>query len=74
MFLDGKVVKREYTEQELQQQAESQKAALLSEAESVIQPLETRCQAEYGNRRGTHTTGSMGTLQCSGQPCGYGKS
>ncbi|MGV6130692.1 tail fiber assembly protein, partial [Escherichia coli] len=40
MFLDGKVVKREYTEQELQQQAESQKAALLSEAESVIQPLE----------------------------------
>ncbi|WP_096966185.1 tail fiber assembly protein [Escherichia coli] len=40
MFLDGKVVKREYTEQELQQQAELQKAALLSEAESVIQPLE----------------------------------
>ncbi|EFN1952037.1 tail fiber assembly protein [Escherichia coli] len=40
MFLDGKVVKREYTKQELQQQAESQKAALLSEAESVIQPLE----------------------------------
>ena len=40
MFLDGKVVKREYTEQELQQQAESQKAALLSESESVIQPLE----------------------------------
>ncbi len=40
MFLDGKVVKRGYTEQELQQQAESQKAALISEAESVIQPLE----------------------------------
>lgn len=40
MFLNGKVVKREYTEQELQQQAELQKAALLSEAESVIQPLE----------------------------------
>lgn len=40
MFLDGKVVKREYTEQELQQQAELQKSALLSEAESVIQPLE----------------------------------
>ncbi|EIM6064993.1 tail fiber assembly protein [Escherichia coli] len=40
MFLDGKVVKREYTKQELQQQAELQKAALLSEAESVIQPLE----------------------------------
>ncbi|KUU85087.1 phage tail protein [Escherichia coli] len=39
-FLDGKVVKREYTKQELQQQAELQKAALLSEAESVIQPLE----------------------------------
>ncbi|EQB7362872.1 tail fiber assembly protein, partial [Escherichia albertii] len=40
MFLDGKVVKREYTKQELQQQAELQKSALLSEAESVIQPLE----------------------------------
>ncbi|ENS0909826.1 tail fiber assembly protein, partial [Escherichia coli] len=40
MFLDGKVVKREYTEQALQQQAELQKAALLSAAESVIQPLE----------------------------------
>ena len=40
MFLDGKVVKREYTKQELQQQTELQKAALLSEAESVIQPLE----------------------------------
>ncbi|HFP3784736.1 TPA: tail fiber assembly protein [Escherichia coli] len=40
LFADGRVVKREYTEQELQQQAESQKAALLSEAESVIQPLE----------------------------------
>lgn len=40
MFLDGKVVKREYTKQELQQQAELQKATLLSEAESVIQPLE----------------------------------
>ncbi|HEB9031318.1 TPA: tail fiber assembly protein [Escherichia coli] len=40
MFLDGKVVKREYTKQELQQQAELQKATLLSEAESVIQSLE----------------------------------
>ncbi|EOX2113276.1 tail fiber assembly protein [Escherichia coli] len=40
MFLDGKVVKREYTKQELQQQEELQKSALLSEAESVIQPLE----------------------------------
>lgn len=40
MYLEGKVVKRAYTEQELQQQAELQKAALLSEAESVIQPLE----------------------------------
>lgn len=40
MFLDGKVVKREYTEQALQQQAELQKAALLFAAESVIQPLE----------------------------------
>ncbi|MCN1786950.1 tail fiber assembly protein [Escherichia coli] len=40
MFLDGKVVKREYTKQELQQQAELQKSALLSEAESEIQPLE----------------------------------
>ncbi|MGE9568732.1 tail fiber assembly protein, partial [Escherichia coli] len=33
-------VKRIYTADEQQQQAESQKAALLSEAESVIQPLE----------------------------------
>lgn len=39
MFKDGTVVKRIYTADE-QQQAESQKAALLSEAESVIQPLE----------------------------------
>ncbi|HEN1355257.1 TPA: tail fiber assembly protein [Escherichia coli] len=34
------MVKRIYTADEQQQQAESQKAALLSEAESVIQPLE----------------------------------
>ncbi|ELX1937603.1 TPA: tail fiber assembly protein [Escherichia coli] len=40
MFRDGAVVKRIYTADEQQQQAESQKAALLSEAESVIQPLE----------------------------------
>ncbi|KUV89303.1 phage tail protein, partial [Escherichia coli] len=40
MFKDGVVVKRIYTADEQQQQAESQKAALLSEAESVIQPLE----------------------------------
>ncbi|MBB9854902.1 tail fiber assembly protein [Escherichia coli] len=40
MFKDGTVVKRIYTADEQQQQAESQKAALLSEAESVIQPLE----------------------------------
>ncbi|EES5979521.1 tail fiber assembly protein [Escherichia coli] len=40
MFKDGAVVKRIYTADEQQQQAESQKAALLSEAESVIQPLE----------------------------------
>lgn len=40
MFKDGAVVKRTYTADELQQQAESQKAELLSEAESVIQPLE----------------------------------
>ncbi|WP_052985009.1 tail fiber assembly protein, partial [Shigella sonnei] len=39
MFKDGAVVKRIYTAGEQQQQAESQKAALLSEAESVIQPL-----------------------------------
>ncbi|HAV9493669.1 TPA: tail fiber assembly protein, partial [Escherichia coli] len=37
---DGAVVKRIYTEDEQQQQAESRKAALLSEAESVIQLLE----------------------------------
>ncbi|EOG5426724.1 tail fiber assembly protein [Cronobacter sakazakii] len=40
MFRDGAVVKRIYTEDEQQQLAESQKTALLSEAESVIQPLE----------------------------------
>lgn len=40
MFKDGTVVKRIYTADEQQQQAESQKVALLSEAESVIQPLE----------------------------------
>ncbi|KUT26426.1 tail fiber assembly protein, partial [Escherichia coli] len=40
MFKDGVVVKRIYTADEQQQQAKSQKAALLSEAESVIQPLE----------------------------------
>ncbi|ROJ08735.1 tail fiber assembly protein [Escherichia coli] len=40
VFKDGAVVKRIYTADEQQQQAESQKAALLSEAESVIQPLE----------------------------------
>lgn len=34
------MVKRIYTAEEQQQQAESQKAALLSEAESIIQPLE----------------------------------
>ncbi|KUX21439.1 tail fiber assembly protein [Escherichia coli] len=50
-FKDGAVIKRVYTEEELRlqtenqkkillQQAELQKAALLSEAESVIQPLE----------------------------------
>ncbi len=40
MFKDGAVIKRIYTADEQQQQAESQKAALLSEAEAVIQPLE----------------------------------
>ncbi|ENC32573.1 tail fiber assembly protein [Escherichia coli] len=40
MFKDGAVIKRIYTADEQQQQTESQKAALLSEAESVIQPLE----------------------------------
>ena len=40
MFKDDAVVKRIYTADEQQQQAESQKAALLSEAESVIRPLE----------------------------------
>ena len=40
MFKDGAVIKRIYTADEQQQQAESQKAALLSEAESIIQPLE----------------------------------
>lgn len=36
MFKDGAVVKRIYTAEEQQQQAESQKAALLSEAESGL--------------------------------------
>ncbi len=36
MFKDGAVIKRIYTADEQEQQAESQKAALLSEAESVI--------------------------------------
>ena len=40
LFKDGAVVKRIYTTDEQQQQAELQKAALLSEAESVIQQLE----------------------------------
>ncbi|HDK0547559.1 TPA: tail fiber assembly protein [Escherichia coli] len=40
LFKDGAVVKRIYTADEQQQQAELQKAALLSEAESVIQQLE----------------------------------
>nr|WP_241363546.1 tail fiber assembly protein [Escherichia coli] len=40
MFKDGAVIKRIYTAGEQQQQAESQKATLLSEAESVIRPLE----------------------------------
>lgn len=40
LFKDGVVVKRIYTADEQQQQAELQKAALLSEAESVIQQLE----------------------------------
>ncbi|MFU1842084.1 tail fiber assembly protein [Enterococcus faecium] len=40
MFKDGAVIKRIYTADEQQQLAESQKATLLSEAESVILPLE----------------------------------
>ncbi|EHA5593235.1 tail fiber assembly protein [Escherichia coli] len=40
LFKDGAVIKRIYTADEQQQQAELQKAALLSEAESVIQQLE----------------------------------
>ncbi|HBO3570053.1 TPA: tail fiber assembly protein [Escherichia coli] len=40
MFKDGAVIKRIYTPDELQQQAELQKVTLLSEAELVIQPLE----------------------------------
>ncbi|HCP9471985.1 tail fiber assembly protein [Escherichia coli] len=40
MFKDGAVIKRIYTADEQQQLAESKKAALLSEAESVIQQLE----------------------------------
>ena len=40
MFKDGAVIKRIYTADEQQQLAELQKATLLSEAESVILPLE----------------------------------
>ncbi|GDL72504.1 phage tail fiber assembly protein [Escherichia coli] len=40
MFKDGKVIKRIYTAEELQQQAENRKARLLADAESVILPLE----------------------------------
>ncbi|BDR44819.1 hypothetical protein IPCEC42_31300 [Escherichia coli] len=58
MFKDGaNVVKRIYTADEQQQQAESQKAALLSEAESVIQPLERAVRLNMAIR-GTHTTSS----------------
>lgn len=40
MFKDGTVIKRIYTAEELQQQAENRKARLLADAESVILPLE----------------------------------
>ncbi|MCN5550265.1 tail fiber assembly protein, partial [Escherichia coli] len=40
MFKDGAVIKRIYTADEQQKLAELHKAALLSEAESVILPLE----------------------------------
>lgn len=39
-FKDGAVIKRIYTADEQEQLAELQKAALLSEAETIIQPLE----------------------------------
>lgn len=40
MFKDGSAIKRIYTPDELSQRAESKKAVLLSEAETVIKPLE----------------------------------
>ena len=40
MFKDGAVIKRIYTADEQQKLAELHKAALLSEAETIIQPLE----------------------------------
>ncbi|EFB4496815.1 tail fiber assembly protein [Escherichia coli] len=40
MFKDGAVIKRIYTADEQLQLAELQKSALLSEAETIIQPLE----------------------------------
>ncbi|EID2818833.1 tail fiber assembly protein, partial [Escherichia coli] len=40
MFKDGTVIKRIYTAEELQLQAENRKARLLADAESVILPLE----------------------------------
>ena len=62
------MVKRIYTADEQQQQAESQKGRIVSEAESVIQPLERAVRLNMATDEERNTTGSMGTLQRSGQP------
>ena len=68
MFKDGAVVKRIYTADEQQQQAEITKVALLSEAECVIQPLERAVRLNMATDEERTRLEVMGTLQCSGQP------
>lgn len=67
------MVKRIYTADEQQQQAELQKAALLSEAESVIQQLERAVRLNMATDEERTRLEAWGTLQRSGQPCGYSK-
>ncbi|STI14825.1 Putative phage tail assembly protein [Escherichia coli] len=58
------MVKRIYTADEQQQQAESQKAALLSEAESVIQPLERAVRLNMATDEERTRLEAWETLQC----------
>ncbi|GHL60241.1 hypothetical protein ECZU31_35160 [Escherichia coli] len=66
MFKDGAVVKRIYTADEQQQQAESQRPHYFPKR-SVIQPLERAVRLNMATDE-ERTTGVMGTLQRSGQP------